>query len=76
VRDADTILVLQDGRIAARGSHEELMRDSALYAEIFSSQLQSECELMPELCEEDLRALEGSADLDSPVRPEPAGEVR
>jgi len=84
VRDADTILVLQDGRIAARGSHEELMRDSALYAEIYSSQLQSECELMPELCEEDLQALERSAALDTldtgragpVIQPEPAEEVR
>jgi len=76
VRNADIILVLQDGRIAARGRHDELMRDSALYAEIYSSQLQSECELMPELCEENIEVLEGSPDLDSPVRPEPAGEVR
>jgi ATP-binding cassette, subfamily B, multidrug efflux pump len=81
VRDADTILVLQDGRIAARGSHEELMRDSALYAEIYSSQLQSECELMPELCEEDVQALERNGDLDRgearpPIRPQPAEEVR
>ncbi|RPI57301.1 MAG: ABC transporter ATP-binding protein [Chloroflexi bacterium] len=87
VRDADTILVLQDGRIAARGTHEELMRDSALYAEIYSSQLQSECELMPELCEEDLQALERSAALDTldtldtgragpVIQPEPAEEVR
>ncbi|HSJ52625.1 MAG TPA: ABC transporter ATP-binding protein, partial [Anaerolineae bacterium] len=84
VRDADTILVLQDGRIAELGTHEELMRDSALYAEIYSSQLQSECELMPDLCEEDLRALERSADLDTldtgeagpAVRPEPVEEVR
>ena len=53
VRDADEILVLEDGQIAAVGSHEDLMRDSAIYAEIYSSQLESECDLMPELCEED-----------------------
>ncbi|MFC2030690.1 ABC transporter ATP-binding protein [Chloroflexota bacterium] len=57
VRDADVILVLEDGRIAARGTHEELMRDSAIYAEIFSSQLQDDCELLPELCEEDVETL-------------------
>jgi ATP-binding cassette subfamily B protein len=58
VRDADVILVLDDGRIAAHGTHEELMRDSAIYAEIYSSQLQSECDLMPELCEEDRQQVE------------------
>jgi ATP-binding cassette subfamily B protein len=54
VRDADEILVLDHGQIAALGTHEDLMRDSPIYAEIYSSQLQDECELMPELCEEDL----------------------
>jgi ATP-binding cassette subfamily B multidrug efflux pump len=52
VRDADAILVLEDGHIAATGTHEDLMRDSAIYAEIYSSQLESEYDLMPELCEE------------------------
>jgi ATP-binding cassette subfamily B protein len=54
VRDADAILVLDGGRIAALGTHEDLMRDSAIYAEIYSSQLQTETELMPELYAEDL----------------------
>jgi ATP-binding cassette, subfamily B, multidrug efflux pump len=58
VRDADEILVLDRGRVAARGTHEELLRDSSIYAEIYSSQLVSECELMPELCEEDLESLQ------------------
>ena len=40
VRDADLILVLDDGRIAARGTHDELTRESALYNEILGSQLQ------------------------------------
>ena len=57
VRDADVILVLDDGRIAARGTHEELMRDSAIYAEILGSQLQDDCELLPELCEDDVETL-------------------
>lgn len=39
VRDADLIIVLDDGRIAARGTHEELTRESALYNEIVGSQL-------------------------------------
>jgi ATP-binding cassette subfamily B multidrug efflux pump len=42
VRDADLILVLDGGRIAARGTHDELTRESALYNEILGSQLQPE----------------------------------
>ncbi len=40
VRDADLILVLDGGRIAARGTHDELTRESPLYNEILGSQLQ------------------------------------
>jgi ABC-type multidrug transport system fused ATPase/permease subunit len=39
VRTADLILVLEKGRIAARGTHEELLRTSGLYAEIYDRQL-------------------------------------
>lgn len=39
VRLADQILVLDRGRIAARGTHAELLRNSALYAEIYNRQL-------------------------------------
>ncbi|MGF1472831.1 MAG: ABC transporter ATP-binding protein [Rubrobacteraceae bacterium] len=42
VRDADLILVLDGGEIAARGTHEELTRDSELYNEILGSQLVAE----------------------------------
>jgi ATP-binding cassette subfamily B multidrug efflux pump len=40
VRDADLILVLDDGKIAAQGKHEELLATSRLYNEILGSQLQ------------------------------------
>ncbi len=39
VRNADLILVLERGQIAARGTHEELLENSTIYAEIYSSQL-------------------------------------
>ena len=44
VRDADLILILDEGRIAARGTHAELLRDSPLYNDILGSQLQGEPE--------------------------------
>jgi ATP-binding cassette subfamily B protein len=39
VRNADQILVLDKGRIAASGTHEELLESSEIYADIYSSQL-------------------------------------
>ncbi len=39
VRDADRILVLDEGTIAAQGTHAELLRDSPLYNDILGSQL-------------------------------------
>jgi ATP-binding cassette subfamily B protein len=39
VLNADQILVLDKGRIVARGKHEELMETSPIYAEIYTSQL-------------------------------------
>ncbi len=39
VRDADVILVLDEGRIAAMGRHEELKATSELYNDILGSQL-------------------------------------
>ena len=38
VRDADLILVLEDGAIAARGRHESLMAEGGWYAEQFELQ--------------------------------------
>jgi ATP-binding cassette subfamily B protein len=42
VRNADMILLLDKGRIVARGKHEELLHESGLYAEIYYSQLAPE----------------------------------
>ncbi|WP_410784915.1 ABC transporter ATP-binding protein [Kribbella sp. C-35] len=38
VRMADTIIVLQHGTIAEHGSHEELLQENGLYAELFNLQ--------------------------------------
>ncbi len=40
VVDADLILVLDDGKIAARGTHEELLAGSEIYREIYYSQFE------------------------------------
>ncbi len=42
VRGADLILVLDHGRLAAMGTHEQLLAESALYAEILYSQLRED----------------------------------
>jgi ATP-binding cassette subfamily B protein len=39
VLNADQILVLENGRIAAQGAHRELLESSAIYQEIYQSQL-------------------------------------
>jgi ATP-binding cassette subfamily B protein len=39
VRNADQIIVLDQGRIAAIGTHAELIEDNPIYAEIYNSQL-------------------------------------
>jgi ATP-binding cassette subfamily B protein len=42
VRDADQILVLDQGQIVERGTHEELVRGSGLYSELHQKQLLEE----------------------------------
>ncbi|MCK4832419.1 MAG: ATP-binding cassette domain-containing protein, partial [Anaerolineales bacterium] len=44
VLSADQILVLENGRIAAAGTHQELMETSPIYAEIYHSQLVGDAE--------------------------------
>lgn len=38
IRNADMILVIQNGDIAEKGTHEELMRKGGVYAELYQSQ--------------------------------------
>ncbi|NTU62628.1 MAG: ABC transporter ATP-binding protein [Chloroflexi bacterium] len=51
VLNADQILVLDKGSIAARGTHEELMEDSEIYAQIYQSQLVEDVQLDEEQAE-------------------------
>ena len=39
VQDADKIIVMDNGRIAAMGSHDELMHSSDIYREVYESQM-------------------------------------
>ncbi len=53
VLNADLILVLDRGRIAASGKHEDLMENSPIYAEIYNSQLVGDAEIeQPEATQE------------------------
>ncbi|MNP76881.1 Multidrug resistance ABC transporter ATP-binding and permease protein [compost metagenome] len=42
VMEADRILVLEDGTVAASGNHRELMANSPVYRDIYRSQLGEE----------------------------------
>jgi ATP-binding cassette subfamily B multidrug efflux pump len=42
IRDADLILVMEDGRVVGRGTHHELLADNPTYQEIVESQLSAE----------------------------------
>jgi len=40
IRNADAIFVVKDGEIAEHGTHQELMKTSGVYAELFNTQSQ------------------------------------
>ena len=42
IRDADQIVVLHEGRVAERGTHDELIRRDGLYADLYRKQLLEE----------------------------------
>ena len=42
IRHADQILVMDDGKLADTGTHEELMKSSEIYQEIYYSQFPEE----------------------------------
>ena len=48
VHNADTIVVLEDGRIAERGNHVELVEHGGLYREIYDLQLRPQEEVLME----------------------------
>ena len=42
IMNADMILVLEDGRVAGKGTHEELLERCPVYREIYDSQFRKE----------------------------------
>ena len=42
VRNADKIVVLNEGEIVSVGTHDELMKNSPIYIDIYNSQLKKE----------------------------------
>jgi len=63
VKDADEILVLDDGRIAERGAHRDLLERNGLYAAMYRRQLlEEELEVDEEQSEHDKRVRAASDD--------------
>jgi len=51
IREADQVIFIEEGRIAERGTHEELLAQQGLYYDLYTSQFQSEAEAAPVECE-------------------------
>src|SRR5207302_3650913 len=44
IREADQILVIDEGRIVERGTHDELIRVGGLYSELYRTQFEPQAE--------------------------------
>lgn len=47
IRHADTILVIDEGQVVERGTHEELLGENGTYAQLYRTQFRHEAELVP-----------------------------
>ncbi len=63
IKDADQILVLEDGQIAERGTHEELISEDGLYAHLWGVQA-GEIDELPEEFIERAQERHAQADVD------------
>jgi ABC-type multidrug transport system fused ATPase/permease subunit len=45
------VIFIEEGRIAERGTHEELLAERGLYYDLYTSQFQSEAEAAAVECE-------------------------
>lgn len=48
IKDADQILVLDQGKLVERGTHEELIAKGGLYSELYRTQLDTEMQIVQE----------------------------
>jgi ATP-binding cassette subfamily B protein len=64
VRDADQILVMDGGEIAETGTHEELLEEDGLYANLWSVQLGDVADLADEFLERAARGDVGALKTD------------
>lgn len=42
IEDADKIIVLDDGKISGVGTHEELLENNEIYADVYNSQVKGD----------------------------------
>jgi ATP-binding cassette subfamily B protein len=63
IRDADQIIVLEDGQVVERGTHEALLDDDGLYAHLWGVQA-GEIDELPEEFVERARGRQAEADVD------------
>jgi len=76
VKDADEILVLDDGRISERGTHRELLERNGLYAQMYRRQLiEEELDVDEEREEHEKRVKQASSEDDSPRRVKRLGDM-
>src|SRR5438046_1264897 len=76
VKDADEILVLDEGRIAERGTHRDLLERNGLYAQMYRRQLiEEELEVDEEREEHEKRVKQASSEDDSPRRVKRLGDM-
>jgi ABC-type multidrug transport system fused ATPase/permease subunit len=45
IKDADQILVIDQGKIVARGTHAELIKQHGVYSDLYRTQLDTEFEI-------------------------------
>jgi len=76
VKDADEILVLDEGRVAERGTHRELLERGGRYAQMYRRQLlEEELDVDTEQEEHERRVREAEAESAGGWRPRPGGGI-
>jgi ATP-binding cassette subfamily B protein len=58
IRDADQVLVFEDGRITQRGTHDSLLREPGFYRELYDLQLKDQEDAMTSIAESDMEPAE------------------